>query len=723
MAKVFELAFQIGAKLQNTFKTAFTDANGQLTTLSQNIAKLNSTQNAINKFNALNIKTQLLQAQFQKASAETRKLQQEINNVGVPAKKLQQEFERAKAKSDALATRLTAQQNTLRSLKTELNQAGVSTSKLGDYEAKLAAQVEKAKRSYDSLNKAMAAQQAAKDKRANIKGQVLDTAALAATAATPVVAFAQLENESSQLQAALMDSTGKVNARYQQLYNLSVQLGNKLPGDTANFLQMNRALIEQGLSAEKILGGVGEATAYLAVQARTGFTETAEWMAKMQDSTQATDSEMVKVADMMQRVKYLGVDLSNQVSFFSNAAPAIRMMRIEGMQAIKQLAPLNAIFDQKAINASSAGNAMRKIVQKSFIDPKIAEKLKQEYGLKLDLVTKNGEFKGIENMLVELQKLTKYSMRGRVDIIETVFGNDAEVSKTLNALIDTGLTGYKQWNERLEKQASLQQRVEVQLGTLTNIWDALKGTAVNALAAIGAPMAQTIKPILDQMNAYIGDTLQPFVEKHQKLIGILGSVFAGLVAMKVAALAIGYAWSFISGTIATLRIFMATIKSITFLQGIWNAVMAANPVFLIVAGIAALTAGLIWFFTKTETGQKIWATFSDFVLKQIENIKSAFGAMIEWVVSKYDAIAGVFGKVKAFFGGGTTINAPAANTTALPAMGAKTANNTFTYNPTIQISGNADKAAVQQAVKAGGADFDKQMQKYWADQKRLSFGY
>lgn len=37
-----------------------------------------------------------------------------------------------------------------------------------------------------------------------------------------------------------------------------------------------------------------------------------------------------------------------------------------------------------------------------------------------------------------------------------------------------------------------------------------------------------------------------------------------------------------------------------------NAAMSANPIALIIAGIAALTAGLVWFFTKTEAGKKIW---------------------------------------------------------------------------------------------------------------------
>lgn len=45
----------------------------------------------------------------------------------------------------------------------------------------------------------------------------------------------------------------------------------------------------------------------------------------------------------------------------------------------------------------------------------------------------------------------------------------------------------------------------------------------------------------------------------------------------------------------------------------FNAVMAANPIMMIVLAIGALVAGLIWFFTQTETGQKIWSSFVEFL--------------------------------------------------------------------------------------------------------------
>ena len=58
--------------------------------------------------------------------------------------------------------------------------------------------------------------------------------------------------------------------------------------------------------------------------------------------------------------------------------------------------------------------------------------------------------------------------------------------------------------------------------------------------------------------------------------------------------------------------------------GIFNAVLSANPIGLIVAAVAASTAGLVWFFTQTETGQQIWSSFVDWIKQAWQGIADFF---------------------------------------------------------------------------------------------------
>ena len=57
---------------------------------------------------------------------------------------------------------------------------------------------------------------------------------------------------------------------------------------------------------------------------------------------------------------------------------------------------------------------------------------------------------------------------------------------------------------------------------------------------------------------------------------------------------------------------------------IFNAVLAANPIGLIVTAVAALVAALIWFFTQTETGQQIWSSFVDWIKQAWQGIADFF---------------------------------------------------------------------------------------------------
>ena len=61
--------------------------------------------------------------------------------------------------------------------------------------------------------------------------------------------------------------------------------------------------------------------------------------------------------------------------------------------------------------------------------------------------------------------------------------------------------------------------------------------------------------------------------------------------------------------------------------GIFNAVLSANPIGIIVTAVAALTAALVWFFTQTETGRQIWAAFVDWIKVAWQGIAEFFSGL------------------------------------------------------------------------------------------------
>lgn len=57
---------------------------------------------------------------------------------------------------------------------------------------------------------------------------------------------------------------------------------------------------------------------------------------------------------------------------------------------------------------------------------------------------------------------------------------------------------------------------------------------------------------------------------------------------------------------------MATTAA-TVVQWAYNVALTANPIGVVVMAIAALVAGLVWFFTQTKLGQTIWKGFTKFL--------------------------------------------------------------------------------------------------------------
>lgn len=78
------------------------------------------------------------------------------------------------------------------------------------------------------------------------------------------------------------------------------------------------------------------------------------------------------------------------------------------------------------------------------------------------------------------------------------------------------------------------------------------------------------------------------------------------------------------------------------LKSLWLTMMA-NPIVLIIAAVVAIVAALVWFFTQTETGKQIWASFMEWLGNAWEWIKTTAVTVFNAVV---DAIVGAWNWIK-----------------------------------------------------------------------------
>lgn len=438
-------------------------------------------------------------------------LKDEIAKTGVPTKAQARALEKLQTAQEKLQNSQSRYQQKIEEINAELKKHGVVTKDAAEAQKQLEQAAKKTEAALQRQQKAMAA----RDKAAAAKTQMTEAGMRAVgmmytargiadttrnVLSSPVAAYAQSETASADLRAAMMDNTGKVSAQYKDIDNLATRLGDRLPGTTADFKNLMTMLIRQGMSAQTVLGGTGEAAALLAVQLKKSPEAAAEMAAKLQDATRGTEKEMLAIMDQVQRLYYAGTDDSNILGAFSKLSPALDTLKIKGENAMKTMGPLVGMLDQSGLVGESAGNALRKVFTRMMDTKKIA-KVTKGTGISLNFTDGKGEFGGLDKMYEQLAKLKGINTEQRLKILQGIFGDDAETLQALNTMIEKGKAGYEEFAKKMEAQASLNQRVNDQLGTLTNLWDAASGTFTNFLAKMG----ESIAPELKDLTKWIGD--------------------------------------------------------------------------------------------------------------------------------------------------------------------------------------------------------------------------
>lgn len=151
------------------------------------------------------------------------------------------------------------------------------------------------------------------------------------------------------------------------------------------------------------------------------------------------------------------------------------------------------------------------------------------------------------------------------------------------------------------------------------------------------------------------------------------SVFSAATAVKNGAQGITNAINGIGGVTGTIKQWASTAKLAqnaqlawsqvtqagTAIQRAFNAVLSMNPIGLVITAIAALVAALVWFFTQTETGRKVWSAFTQWLgdawNKVCEVGKAVWEGLASFFSGLWEGISSVaqsvWGGISSFFSG------------------------------------------------------------------------
>lgn len=187
------------------------------------------------------------------------------------------------------------------------------------------------------------------------------------------------------------------------------------------------------------------------------------------------------------------------------------------------------------------------------------------------------------------------------------------------------------------------------------------GNAFKVIAEAVKPVIKALDDVVNWAANHAGTVVTAIKLIGAAMLAVKGyqAITSGLNGIAKAAQAVGGAASGISNTIefinemggvaATLKHVASNLNIVkaaqaawnaittaaTAVQGAFNAVMSANPIALVVIAITALITALVLFFTKTELGRQMWASF-------ISWLQQAWQAISTFFIGLWDGIVQVF---------------------------------------------------------------------------------
>lgn len=433
--------------------------------------------------------------------------------------------------------------------------------------------------------------------------QIASGVAIAAAMSPALNAFVELEDAGARMKASLLEAGNVLPTEsYERLSRLAVRLGDELPGTTADFYDMFTKMRQLGVETETILSGAGEAAAHLAVVLGLPFDQTSTFVAKLKEATGTADKDLKGFIDTIARTANMGVKTEEMMLAFGRSAPALKTLNIQGAEASKSISALYAMLIKGGLSGETAGTNMMTLLNQLMDSGTISKmnKALAELGKAPMRFSdaKSGQFLGVENMIAQFDKLQTLNPQQISDVVAAGFGPgmDAGIVKVMAA---AGVKGFNAMQEAMNKQATLEDKVKVQLSTLSAQWEATSGAWGNTMATMFKPMGEALTPLVKQLGD-AASAIGRFAEKHPdlfKIAGILTSVASGFLI--------------VSGVIKAARAAMIA----------FNIVSMMNPIGLIIAAVVA-AALLIYTY---------WGPISGFFTRLWASIKNAFFAAWDWI--------------------------------------------------------------------------------------------
>lgn len=566
--------------------------------------------------------TELL-AQKQKllseAVGETKEKLAALKTAAEQANTALENGEISQSQYDALQREIIETEQNLRSLETQANQSATALQKIG-------ATGEKLKTVGDNISSAG-------------EKMLPATAAVTGLGTAAVTTAANFESSMSQVQATMgitKDSMSTVNGEsvntMNALSNLAKEMGSKTAFSASECAEALNYLALAGYNTQEMTDTL---PTVLNLAAAGGLD-----LASASDMvTDAMSALGLGVSDAETMVDQMSKTASTTNTSVAQLGEGILTIGATAKSVKGGTAELNTalgILANNGIKGAEGGTHLRNIIL-SLQNPtdKAAAAMKT---LGVDVYDSQGNMRSMNDILGDLNKsMDGMTSEEKANIISTIF-NKTDLSSVNALLANTGDTWDSLQQSITNSGGAAQQMADTQLdnlqGQLTILKSALEGLAIS----FGELLMPAIKSIVTAVQGFV-DKLNSMDEGTKKVIVTIALIVAAIGPVLIV---IGKVISAV-GTIMTIVPKIAgVINTVKTAFMALNTTMLANPIFLIIAAIAALVAAFIYLWNNCDGFRQFWIDLWENVKQVAITVWNAIKAFFSQV---WEAIKTIFSTV------------------------------------------------------------------------------
>lgn len=640
------------------------------------------------------------------------------------------------------------------------------------YNAKIDTTIQKLKGLKTQLREVEGAIQANQANRANLRGQMVDTAVMALALAAPIKAAASFETAmlgvAKQVKGA-RDEGGNLTAVYFDMAKQIQMMGREIPIATNEIAEMVAAGARMGVAREQLLKFT-ETSAMMASAFELPSGELAEQMGKIAGLYKIPIPAISELGDTINWLDDNAIAKGGDIiEFLTRVGGVAGAVKISGQQ-VAALGSTLLTLGERTDTASTAANAM---IQKFAAADKGTAKFQAaiaELGLSTAKIQKSMQMDATGTILEVLDKLSTMPKDQQLGIMVDLMG--LEHSDTIVKLANNTAEFRKQLEmaASAEAKGSMSREFQSQRKTTNAQLQIMKNNVTELGVSFGTLLLPGVNAVFSAL-AKITQPMAEFARKNPVLTKTIVGVAVGFAGLKIALLALRYAGTFVIGGFLAMRKVLVMLRVGTILmtsaQWLFNLALSASPIGIAIKLVAALVAVGVLLYTNwgkiSEVAKKVWTGVADGVRNTIDSVKkflasidlAAIGSAI--MTSLINGIkakaAAVVDSIKETFAGvqkympfaGSKIAPfrqrqslgsvqPSSNMGAAIAGGGigqksmslktSTGNMSVTFSPQITLppgSPEQTRQAVDRSMSAGLKDFEKKMAEMMHQKGRTSY--